>query len=722
MDTVLITCITCKAHTTGRKRPAFTTRVRMLGRPGGRIVYTAMDDKGGFLSGGHSASGQAGPGTGQGFESAMYHDYFGISEDPFSITPDTRYLFLSERHRNAFAHLLYGVSEGGCFVQLTGEVGTGKTLLCRNLLAKLPEEVNVALIFNPRLTPLELVANICDELGIHYPLGCDSIKEIVDFLNAYLLESHSHGRRTVVIIDEAQNLSYEALEQVRLLTNLETEKQKLLQIILVGQPELKRLLEQPNLRQLAQRVTARYHLMPLSAQETRSYVLHRLQVAGLRTQLFESAALNSLYRLSGGVPRTINVLCGRAMLAAYGAGRRTIDRSLLQHVARELSGEEPDAGPPTRLAWVAGMLLLAATGLWLLQEDRIRNWFSDVAQPKISGETAAPATQEAMSGAAMAASAATQRPPASAEVWPMPDGVVSSTDEAVAAQKAPLATHQPAGDAGALPQKPEGHADVEASPAESEATAVAQIATEGSDTARSPGAAPGKSDGDDPADTVPADSGPQQASQPETGLVLVDMLSDRSNAFATLFGYWQSVYPTDDESLSACERAERVGLSCIYGRGDWQNLAYYNRPAVIELLLDDGNLYQAVVARLDDERVTLDLEVRRLSLPRREIDALWTGSYIVLWRPPKLSAETLSLGAKGRDVAWLISMLDRIEGVSTPPATRSAVFDRTLKTRVMRFQRSQGLLSDGIVGRHTIIQLSLAVDDGMVPVLRGDAG
>ncbi|MEW8499942.1 MAG: AAA family ATPase, partial [Candidatus Thiodiazotropha taylori] len=269
----------------------------------------------------------------------MFQDYFGIAEDPFAITPDPKYLFLSERHRNGFAHLLYGVTQGGGFVQLTGEVGTGKTLLCRKLLAQLPRAVDVAFVFNPRLSPLELVATICDELRVLYPLGCSSIKEIVDFLNAYLLESHAQGRRTVVIIDEAQNLSFESLEQIRLLTNLETSSEKLLQIILVGQPELRSLLNRPELRQLAQRVTARYHLTPLSRSETRAYILHRLKVAGLERPLFTDGAIRRVYKLSGGIPRLINILCSRGMLAAYGKRKGQVSRSMLSQVARELRGE-----------------------------------------------------------------------------------------------------------------------------------------------------------------------------------------------------------------------------------------------------------------------------------------------------------------------------------------------------------------------------------------------
>jgi len=200
----------------------------------------------------------------------MYLSHFGLREPPFSITPDPRFLYMSARHREALAHLVYGVGEHGGFVQLSGEVGTGKTSVCRCLLEQLPSQVDVALVLNPRLSPVELLAAVCDELRIAYPAGTTSPKELVDRLYRHLLEAHSRGRRTVLIVDEAQNLAPEVLEEVRLLTNLETTREKLLQVILIGQPELAALLEQPKLRQLAQRVTARYHLEPLSRAETRT--------------------------------------------------------------------------------------------------------------------------------------------------------------------------------------------------------------------------------------------------------------------------------------------------------------------------------------------------------------------------------------------------------------------------------------------------------------------
>src|SRR5512143_372585 len=236
----------------------------------------------------------------------MYTSFFGLQEKPFAITPDPRYLYLSARHAEALAHLLYGIGEGGGFVQLTGEVGTGKTTLCRCLLEQLPPEVDVALILNPKLTDVELLAAVCDELGITYPPGTESRKVLVDRLYQYLLDAHARGRRTVLILDEAQDLAPDVLEQIRLLTNLETSTRKLLQIILIGQPELIRVLAREDLRQLAQRVVARYHLHPFSAEDTRAYIRHRMEVAGQKGKIFSEAAMRRVHAASRGIPRLIN--------------------------------------------------------------------------------------------------------------------------------------------------------------------------------------------------------------------------------------------------------------------------------------------------------------------------------------------------------------------------------------------------------------------------------
>ncbi|HET6631778.1 MAG TPA: AAA family ATPase [Rhodanobacteraceae bacterium] len=267
----------------------------------------------------------------------MYLDHYGLKEAPFSITPDPRYVFLSERHRDALAHLLYGVGKGGSggFVQLTGEVGTGKTTLCRLLLEQLPENTRVALILNPKLSPLELLEAICEELRIAIGERRGSQKALVDALNTYLLDAYAQGLRVVLIVDEAQNLSGEALEQIRLLTNLETPTQKLLQIILLGQPELRELLARPELRQLAQRITARYHLEPLDAEETTAYVRHRLAVAGLPRVPFSRLGLRTLYQRSGGIPRLINIIADRALMAGYAHEQATLGERTVQRAADE---------------------------------------------------------------------------------------------------------------------------------------------------------------------------------------------------------------------------------------------------------------------------------------------------------------------------------------------------------------------------------------------------
>jgi general secretion pathway protein A len=289
----------------------------------------------------------------------MYMSFFGLAEKPFAITPDPRYLYLSERHAEALAHLLYGIDNAGGFVQLTGEVGTGKTTTIRSLLAELPAHADVALILNPRVTPEEFLLAICDELHVRLDAPArGSIKSIVDALNAFLLDAHARGRRVVLIVDEAQQLSADVLEQVRLLTNLETSTQKLLQIILVGQPELREVLSRNDLRQLAQRITGRYHLDPLSRQESAAYVRHRLKVAGATGEIFSTRALGELHRLAAGVPRLINVIADRALLGAYTREQHRVTPPLVRRAAREVAGR---GAALRRLPWFAIGAAVAAS-------------------------------------------------------------------------------------------------------------------------------------------------------------------------------------------------------------------------------------------------------------------------------------------------------------------------------------------------------------------------
>lgn len=299
----------------------------------------------------------------------MYQPFFHLRQPPFSIAPDPRYLFMSERHREALAHLLFGLKGGGGFVLLTGEIGAGKTTVCRLFLEQIPARCNVAYLFNPKQTVTELLQSICDEFGIAVAARTDAaatVKDYIDPLNAYLLRTHAVKQNNILIIDEAQNLSADVLEQLRLLTNLETNERKLLQIILIGQPELRTMLERPELEQLAQRVIARFHLAALSAAETAQYIAHRLAVAGGRDEpLFSPRALRRIHQRARGIPRRINLLCDRALLGAYAAGRQRVDVGTVDMAAREVFGRDAAVASARALRWraalaggVAGIVLL----------------------------------------------------------------------------------------------------------------------------------------------------------------------------------------------------------------------------------------------------------------------------------------------------------------------------------------------------------------------------
>ena len=298
----------------------------------------------------------------------MYLSFFGLSEKPFAITPNPRYLYMSERHAEALAHLMYGLNEAGGFIQLTGEVGTGKTTVVRTLLEQLPQHADVAVILNPRLSPAELLLTICEELGIFLSeASSTSLKDLVDVLNSRLLATHAKGRKVVVIIDEAQNLLPETLEQVRLLTNLETATHKLLQIILIGQPELRDLLARNDLRQLAQRITGRFHLTPLSSDDTAAYIRHRMQVAGATREIFTERALQAVHRASRGIPRLINIICDRALLGAYTRGEYEIGPALISEASKEIDGESTRY---THWKWAA----IAAGGITIAALIALKLW------------------------------------------------------------------------------------------------------------------------------------------------------------------------------------------------------------------------------------------------------------------------------------------------------------------------------------------------------------
>jgi general secretion pathway protein A len=558
----------------------------------------------------------------------MYEEYFGLKKKPFSIVPDPGYFYMSSGHREALAHLLYGINSDGGFVLLTGEVGAGKTTVARRLLQLMPEEAEVAFILNPKLTPEELLATICDELGIAYPEGTASIKVLVARISDYLLRIHREGRRAVLIIEEAQNLNPEALEQIRLLTNLETHSHKLLQVIMLGQPELRQILSRPELRQLSQRISARYHLGPLARGEVPLYVSHRLAVAGLvRGQPFPPPTLKRLFRLSRGIPRLINAICDRALLGAYVGGKEVVDIKILRRAAREVRGEERRWGDRGRIYRVA-----AASFLFLLGLAVGALYYGAGSVP-----------------------------------WPLPAGSrVHAPDPTEAVREAEgTALARPAESAGKVQVRPRAEATL-----------------------------------DKPGDLRGGGT--------------------RQMAYQALFQAWHIAYDPEDQR-EACDQARAQGLRCLTGKGTIGALREMNRPAMLRLIDGKGGEYYATLTALEGETAVFAIGRETRTVGIGEVAERWSGSFVLLWRPPSGYTGNLKPGSRGPAVAWLERQLARAQGQPIPSGG-DGVYDLRIMKRVRQFQTAIGVTPDGIAGLTTIMRLAGTGTDNRDPLLRTEKG
>lgn len=543
----------------------------------------------------------------------MYNDFFGLKETPFTIAPDPRYLFMSERHRDALAHLLYGIGAGGGFVLLTGEVGTGKTTVCRCLLEQLPANVRLAYILNPKLNAVELMATMCDELGIEYDPKESSLKTFTDLLSRRLLDNHEQGLNTVLMIDEAQNLSVKVLEQIRLLTNLETNQKKLLQIILIGQPELQELLAKKELRQLAQRITARYHLRPLSLNETKSYQEHRLRIAGVMRPVFKGKAIKLIHKASGGIPRLINVISDRAMLGAFAENLHHVDVRTVNKAVAEVLGDRselPEKGTQiSHWKWVVPTLLV---GLSLGVTAWSFGLFNDTHESQ--------SQQQVQQAIQITESSST--PPSNEQ-----DTLEIKTDDNV-----------------------------------------------------------GKT--------------PSELAEEFWG----EQSWDRTGAIASqnLLALWGVSY-LPFQSTDACNFVANYGLGCDQGITDWKFLSQLNRPASLKFTTSQGGDFWGTLIEIQNQSVVMQFGENQVTIERKKLNPLWTGEYQLFWKKPAGYKDPVGVGSRGAEVIWLTNFIEMSEGISIEPEN---IFSERVADWLALFQMEHGLISDGILGKHSIMVIN----------------
>lgn len=584
----------------------------------------------------------------------MYEKFFHLNKRPFSIAPDPSFLYMSERHRDALAHLKYGLESEGGFVLVTGEVGTGKTTLLRNLIGQVPGDIDVAFILNPRLTVRELLQTICDELAIEYPTADQhSVKPYIDRLNKHLLRTHQLGRSTVVVIDEAQNLSPAVLEQLRLLTNLETNERKLMRIILVGQPELKTMLARQELRQLSQRVTARYHLEPLKLDDTRAYLAHRLTVSGGNPNLFSAWASWNIHRHAGGIPRLINIIADRAMLGAYADGKPRIDFATSQKAAKETANQD-------RNIWgwlaLAGAVALAAGGTWALLNATDPDSTSTAENSPVITSPAAP-TADALT-------------------------------EIVVRNPNPAPT---TGDAYVPPKQT----------TQEPSTTVTQTETQPIPSIVPPP--------DLPPPTLPRVATLSTQPQATGAQVLaatpnVPSYGSQRLAFSSMYKLWGINYDPDSTTVP-CDYAPRYQLQCTKRSYAWENVARLNIPVVMRMVDRDGQTFYVTAVSARNNRISIIQDNRPAVVDLAALTQRWDGTIIALWPTPANYRGSIKDGSSGRAVRELRTLLGTALNRNLGNAR---TFDPTLGDALREFQAAKGLLADGIAGPATWLLLHRA--------------
>lgn len=618
----------------------------------------------------------------------MYTDFFGLAQTPFSIAPDPRYVYMSERHREALAHLLYGLTGGGGFVLLTGEIGTGKTTVCRLFLEQIPEHCNVAYIFNPRLSVKELLQSICDEFGVTVAASNDEetgIKAYIDALNVYLLATHAGHQHNILIIDEAQNLSVDVLEQLRLLTNLETNERKLLQIILIGQPELRAMLAKGELEQLAQRVIARFHLDALSLRETGQYIAHRMAVAGFRNALpFSAAALRRIHRHARGIPRRINLLCDRALLGAYAKGKRKVTARTVDIAASEVFAPPLKSSGRfkivrrTTAAAVAIALVTGALFLYTGQAPALAEL------PQIVRATVADALSKRGSDAETEGRPITAVPSGSS--GPSAPGALAVP----ASETGPEVTPEPP--AQAAPTSPA------ATEIPGEPLPVTTLATADSAAAAPP---------TQKADLVeePAPAKPEMGADTEPAKPGIEA-RNLAAAYRSLASRWGLTI----QSRNPCEAMLQHRVTCFAGNGGLVEIRLLDRPVILHLLDEQGESYYALLTGLFQQAAVLQMGETTQRVSLAALAKGWRGRFYTLWRMPEGYRRELKLGERGAPVDWLAGQFAQIDKNEAP--AENQVFDRNLRERVRAFQLAEGLRPTGVAGPQTFMRLAAVTRSG----------